>query len=102
MPADRLYWRGAAVLALVCAALAGTADARARRAPEGDADFGAALRATFAAQVLDPAPRYPSGVAETDADHAAQAADRYRTDKVKLPDRTRTSKLAADKGAGGS
>jgi type IV pilus biogenesis protein CpaD/CtpE len=56
----------------------------------GQDNFGEANRQTFAAQVIDPVPIYGTAVPETHAEHAAQAIERYRTDKVKLPDRVKT------------
>ncbi len=67
----------------------------------GGADnFGEANRQTNAAQIIDPDPVYPTVVPETSGEHAAQAVDRYRTDKVKKPERQRTSRSIT--GGGGS
>lgn len=57
-------------------------------------NFGEANRQTFAAQVIDPDPQYDTLVPETSADHAGQAVERYRKDKVKRPDQVRTSDLS--------
>jgi hypothetical protein len=57
----------------------------------GPDNFGEANRQTLAAQVVDPAPVYDTAVPETHAEHAAQAVERYRMDKVKLPDRVKTN-----------
>lgn len=57
-------------------------------------NFGEANRQTFAAQVIDPDPQYDTLVPETSADHAGQATERYRKDKVKRPDKVRTSDLS--------
>ena len=59
----------------------------------GPDNFGEANRVTFAAQVIDPEPEYDTAMAEGSAHHAAQAIERYRTDKVKQPDKTRTSSV---------
>ncbi|MFA7588015.1 MAG: hypothetical protein WCY11_17795 [Novosphingobium sp.] len=59
----------------------------------GPDNFGEANRQTFAAQVIDPQPEYDELVPETSAEHAAQAVERYRQDKVKQPDRVKTSDL---------
>lgn len=66
----------------------------------GPDNFGEANRVTMAAQVVDPNPEYETPVPETFADHAGKAVERYRTDKVKKPDRIRTSSTAG--GSGGS
>jgi hypothetical protein len=58
----------------------------------GPDNFGEANKQTMAAQVIDPNPTYDDPVPETHGEHAAQAVERYRTDKVKLPDRVRTTK----------
>lgn len=67
----------------------------------GGADnFGEANRVTMAAQVIDPEPVYDTAVPETFADHAGQAVERYRTDKVKKPDKVRTSNNSTGGGGG--
>jgi type IV pilus biogenesis protein CpaD/CtpE len=90
--------RLAAVLAF--AALAGCAHDGALPYMGGPDNFGEANRVTLAAQVVDPDPEYDTAVPETQADHAGKAVERYRTDKVKKPDRVRTSNSAT--GGGGS
>lgn len=67
----------------------------------GPDNFGEANKVTMAAQVVDPAPVYDTLVPESHAEHAGQAVDRYRTDKVKLPDRTRTTDAIIEGGGGG-
>ena len=47
--------------------------------------MGDANRMTMAAQVVDPDPQYDTLNPPTSAEHAGQAAERYRTDKVKQP-----------------
>ena len=59
----------------------------------GGADnFGEANKQTMAAMIIDPDPVYTEPVPVTHAEHAGQAVERYRMDKVKLPDRVKTSK----------
>jgi hypothetical protein len=58
----------------------------------GPDNFGEANRQTMMAQVIDPDPHYDTAVPESSADHAADAVERYRTDKVKQPERVKTSK----------
>ncbi|MGE8143209.1 hypothetical protein ACQKOE_14640 [Novosphingobium sp. NPDC080210] len=62
-------------------------------------NFGEANRQTFAAQVIDPAPVYDDALIGGSGDKAAQAIERYRTDKVKQPERQRITKIG---GSGGS
>lgn len=50
--------------------------------------FGDANRVTMAAQVIDPDPEYDTLNPPTSAEHAGQAVDRYKTDKVKKPVKT--------------
>lgn len=53
----------------------------------------------MAAQVIDPTPAYETPTLQSSAEHAGQAAERYRTDKVKKPDKTMTTqKLSASSG----
>lgn len=47
--------------------------------------FGDANRMTMAAQVVDPDPEYDTLNPPTSGEHSGQAAERYRTDKVKKP-----------------
>jgi hypothetical protein len=54
-------------------------------------EFGEANRLTMAAQVVDPDPQYDTLNPPTSGEHAGQAAERYRTDKVKQPVRQTTS-----------
>ena len=57
----------------------------------GDTTFGEANRQTMMAQVIDPDPQYDELVPVTSGEHAAAAVERYRTDKVKQPDKVSTS-----------
>lgn len=54
-------------------------------------NFGEANRQTMTAQVIDPNPQYETGIPHTSAEHAAQAAERYRADKTRQPDKIQTS-----------
>lgn len=65
----------------------------------GPDNFGEAYRQTIAAQIIDPAPIYDTPTPETHAEHAAQAVERYRTDKVKLPDRVKTTDAGVSEAA---
>lgn len=64
-------------------------------------NFGEANRQTFAAQVIDPAPVYDEPYLGENGDKAAQAIERYRTDKVKQPDTQSLTKIGKS-GSGGS
>ena len=48
-------------------------------------NYGDANRMTMAAQVVDPDPQYDTLNPPTSGEHSGQAAERYRTDKVKQP-----------------
>ena len=54
-------------------------------------NFGEANRQTMTAQVIDLNPQYETGIPHTSAEHAAQAAERYRADKTRQPDKIQTS-----------
>lgn len=56
----------------------------------GDLKFGDANRQTIMAQVIDPDPVYTQAAQGSGA-NAADAVERYRTDKVKQPDSVRTT-----------
>ncbi len=61
------------------------------RDPKGEiSTFGEANRQTMMAQVVDPDPQYDKPL-ETSAEHAAQATDRYHKDKVKKPERIKST-----------
>lgn len=66
----------------------------------GPDNFGEANRVTMAAQVVDPDPAYDTAVPETQGEHAGRAVERYRTDKVKRPERIRTSNSTTGGGGG--
>jgi hypothetical protein len=53
-------------------------------------NFGEAARQTLMAQVVDPDPQYDEPLT-TRAEHAAQATDRYHKDKVKKPERVKST-----------
>ena len=57
--------------------------------------FGEANRQTMMAQVVDPEPEYDTLVPPTSGDHAGQAGERYRTDKVKKPDRVTSTQTGS-------
>lgn len=62
--------------------------------------FGEANRQTMMAQVVDPDPQYDEAL-RTSAEHAGQAADRYHKDRVKKPERVKST-AATGGGGGGS
>ena len=84
------------------AALLGTAcahDDNANLANTGS--FGAATRQTFAAQVIDAKPEYVSAL-QSSGQHAAQAIERYRADRVKQPERVSSTGKGGGSGGGGN
>lgn len=90
MRSEALSLCGAALLSLLAGCTGGPNGQPYMGGPD---NFGEANRQTLAAQVIDPAPAYDTAVPESHGEHAAQAIERYRTDKVKKPDRTKTSNL---------
>lgn len=63
-----------------------------------DPGFGEANRATYAAMVVNPDPRYDTPIPATSAEHAAQAIERYRKDEVKKPERVETTDVGSGSG----
>jgi hypothetical protein len=63
--------------------------------PKDAASFGEPNRQTMLAQVIDPDPQYDTATPPSSGEHAAQAIERYRTDKVKKPERIRTTQGAS-------
>lgn len=88
----------AALLALSACAHDGASGPNGMPYMGGPDNFGEANKVTMAAQVVDPDPQYDTAVPESYAEHAGQAAERYRTDKVKRPDKVRTSDVKAEGG----
>lgn len=86
MNTDRLRPLGLAALLL----LAGCRD-DLESTGEPVAEFGEANRQTMLAQTVNPEPEYDTAIPPTSAEHAAQAAERYATDKVKRPERVRST-----------
>ncbi|WP_338468477.1 hypothetical protein RXV95_07975 [Novosphingobium sp. ZN18A2] len=64
-------------------------------------DLGEANRQTMMAQVIDPDPQYEYLDPATSGEHAAQAIERYRTDKVKKPAAVRSTSVSSGGGGGG-
>ncbi len=91
---DRRFLIAAGALAL----LGGCYNAKTQST--SDPLFGESNRQTFAAQVVDPEPVYAEPAA-SDANHAAQAVDRYNTGKVIKPDRVQTQSGGSGGGGGG-
>ncbi|MBN8848534.1 MULTISPECIES: hypothetical protein [unclassified Sphingomonas] len=63
-------------------------------------NFGEANRHTMAAQIIDPHPVYDTALPAASGEHAAQATARYRTDKVKKPERPATSTIGGGSSSG--
>ena len=78
----------ALVLAIACT---GCSVADKELTGYSDPGFGEANRATYAAMVVNPDPRYDTPIPASSADHAAKAIERYRTDAVKKPERITTT-----------
>jgi hypothetical protein len=83
------------LLTTVAFALGGCAAAQS----DGNA-YANANAVTFGAQIIETSPAYDYALADSDGDHAAAAVERYRTDKVKRPDRVSTSKVGSQAGGG--
>lgn len=77
-------------LALITALGLGGCATNAITEQPGDLKFGDANRQTMMAQVINPDPVYTEP-AQSSGAHAADAVERYRTDKVKQPDSYRTT-----------
>ncbi|WFL76629.1 hypothetical protein P7228_11555 [Altererythrobacter arenosus] len=82
----------ALALSLACA---GCSVADMELAGYQDPGFGEANRATYAAMVVNPDPKYDTPMPATSAQHAAQAIERYRTDAVKKPERITTTEAGS-------
>ena len=88
----------AAPFVIMATALAGCSTTSKTGSIE-DTSIGEALHMTLAAQVIDPNPQYEYLDPATSGQHAAQAIERYRTDKVKKPERiSSTSRSSGSSG----
>lgn len=94
MNTDRLGW----VLLASASLLAGCEHDGLGARPAST--FGEANRQTLAAQVIDPDPQYEYLDPATSGEHAAQAIDRYRKDKVKKPETVRSTVGSGGSGSG--
>jgi len=87
--------RGAPMALLVACALATlTLAGCSTTSPTGlveDTRMGESVHMTMSAQVIDPDPQYEFLDPATSGEHAAQAVARYRADKVKKPERVRST-----------
>ena len=90
--------RRAFPLAALALLLGGCEHDFAGMGPPGAASFGEPNRQTMMAQVVDPDPQYDTLIPPTSGEHAGQAGERYRTDKVKKPDRVTSTQTV---GGGG-
>lgn len=90
MNTDRLRWLALAALPLLAAC---EHDFMGSARPAST--FGEANRQTMMAQVVDPEPQYDTLVPPSSGEHAGQAGERYRTDKVKKPDRVTSTQTGS-------
>ena len=67
-------------------------------------NWGEANRQTFAAMVVNPNPEYDDPIAASSGEAAAQAIERLRTGKLKMPERQNVSTIgsAGKSGSGGN
>ena len=87
-------------LALAAVTLLAACDQDVNRTGTPPAAFGEANRQTMMAQVVDPDPVYDDAGPATSAGKAAQAAERYRKDAVKRPDRVRSTSVSSGSSTG--
>lgn len=85
---NRLRGLSIAVATLTLGACASTHSAST--GPIDSADFGEANRQTYAAMIINPDPNYSEPM-RTSAEHAADAAERYREGEVKQPEAIRST-----------
>jgi hypothetical protein len=92
MPIDRAK---AFVAVAATIALTGCAATPATAPLVYEGNWGDANRLTMAAQIIDPAPVYETALAETRGPQVASAIERYRTDRVKRPEKVKTTNVGA-------
>ncbi len=86
MPIDRKFWAVIAVLPLL-----GACEHDFAGVGTPASTFGEANRQTMMAQVVDPDPEYDTINPPTSGERAGMAGERYRADKVKKPERVRST-----------
>lgn len=91
-----------AAFALAVPLVAGCTTSTSMKYGADDEGWGEANRQTMAAQIIDPAPQYDYAVPETAGEHVANAVERYRQDKVKRPERVKTSSISTGGGSSSS
>ena len=92
MPIDFSYLTGITLGALL---LGGCVTDGSDSMVSSVSNWGEANRQTFAAQVIDPAPVHADAVPQSSGEQAARAIDRLRTDKVKKPERIKTTNIGS-------
>ena len=97
MPIDFGYWSGIAATFLL---VTGCATNGSDSMVSSVSNWGEANRQTFSAQVIDPAPDYSDNALEGHGAQTAGAIERYRTGKVKQPERVRTTSAGGSSGGG--
>jgi hypothetical protein len=98
MRTDRAWLVAVAIVPLLAACEHDFAGANVNSASR----FGDANRQTMMAQVVDPDPRYETLNPPTSGEHAGQSAERYRNDKVKKPDRVKSTQVSNSGGGSGN
>lgn len=101
MPTDRPFFhvaRWGVVALLPMLAACQTDLAAVGKDPKSE--FGDANRQTMMAQVIDPDPQYDTLTPATSAEHAAQAIERYKADKVKQPPKVSSTQSIGSGGGG--
>lgn len=87
----RIETRRIALAAASIALLAGCTTAGTSASQLKTDNWGEANRQTMAAQIIDPTPTYEYASPETSGTQVAGAIERVRTDRVKKPERVKTS-----------
>lgn len=100
MNIDRAWPIAAYGLALIALPMLGGCEHDFAASGKPASTFGEANRQTLMAQVVDPDPVYETLIPPTSGEHAGQAAERYRLDKVKKPDRVMSTQSGAGSGGG--
>lgn len=87
-------------LALAAVTLLAACDQDVNSTAVPPAAFGEPNRQTMMAQVVDPDPVYDDAGPATSAGKAGQAAERYRKDTVKRPDKVRSTSVSSGSSTG--
>ena len=90
-----MNYRRTILAALAILAVGGCTSFDPKTGKINETTMGEAVKMTMAAQVIEPDPQYEYLDPPTSGQHATMAIERYRTDKVKQPERISSTTVSS-------